>query len=81
MKNSMLEEKLKEIRELREQLDKSPIRVESPFKAIGLRVVATPTKGDTSTREYNQRQKRRAVKAEYKLQTTLAGKLQGYKVA
>ena len=73
----MLEKQLREIKELREQLDKSPIVLESPFKTKGLKIVAMPIKGDKSSREYNQRQQKRQTK----INTTLTSKLQGYKVA
>jgi len=77
----MLEKQLREIQELRQQLEKSPVSLESPFKAKGLKIVAMPSKRDSSSKEYKHHEKRRAQKANYKLQTTLAGKLQGYKVA
>jgi len=81
MKKSMLEKQLREIQELRSQLKQSPIVKESPFKSKGLKIVAMPLKGDVSTKNYKQREKRRAIKVENKLQTTLAGKLQNFKVA
>ena len=77
----MLEKQLREVRELREQIEQSPVVLESPFKAKGLQIVSMPEKGDNSSREFRKREKRRAQKAQYKLQTTLASKLQGFKVA
>jgi len=81
MKKSMLEKQLKEIQELRAELKQSPITKLSTVKPRGLTIVAMPLKGDNSTKNYKQREKRRAVRVDNKLQTTLAGKLQGYKVA
>lgn len=87
MKRFKLLQQLQEVLELREQLQ-SPISALEVSKPRGLRIVSMPVKNDTSlqdfqkqSREYRQRIRRRAEKKQENFNSTLASKLQGFKVA
>jgi len=76
----MLEKQLREVKELRQQLEKSPLKLEA--KTTGLRIVSTPTKNDLEKLRQDKSKSRRAY-FDKKNAQPLSQKmnLQGYKVA
>ena len=83
MKESALQKQARELRELREKLDKTPEVLKTPaIKAKGLTIISIPiTTIERTPEEIKARRKYFAKKAKEPLKQSLRDKLKDFKIA